>query len=731
MTEKMKRLSLILGMAAAVMPVNAEWTKDIDFETDEGFKTISVYDCWEKSPFRDGRLSLTPLIVSNPDRNENEIVQTIPNPSEKVAGTQRSRFGSNRFGLRIDLDDQNLFELTTSVKYVHVKLLKPVEGRVMLVGLGSRNDVPDQDPFVEQFWTVSQNTARPGVWNDMVFAIKGAGGITMRSLVIVPDLESPHNLDSDFLFYVDDIKINDSATPELVYDYYPTSFDKADGKINRNDRYTEYVEIKTASHGSRRIAINQQTDKKGYYDKLNENPITVEPGERITPAIGYKGNWMNAYCYVDLDRNGRFDIETDGSNELMASTSGNNWTLPAFTIPANLESGLYRIRFKIDWNCTDPAGNPDPSNMILNNGGIVVDAMLNIVKPGATANANDFQLNGEILAADGSKLSNYTVPAFEPFEILIAPENGFENNGFTIKYGYGTIDTEGEENRFDRYGNPNWFIRDFPLSLFQKDSNLFTVPAECMFGNVLLQGRMAQVGTREEYYAVNFDKDQTISRVDRHLNSVTFQPEGSAASQISITDNVNPRYVYVEKLDNFLNVNPGQKVSATIDYTGNAMHAYLYIDYNDNGFFAPTLNAEGTPDETSEVVSFTYYNGKNSAGETLSGGGAFKSKLPDFTIPADLNPGNYRARLKIDWDNIDPAGRPREEQSNKIWDNGGAVLDFTVKVTDPQKDPDESSIEEINSETDNADNTYDLLGRRVLKPTKGGVVIINGKTTRL
>ena len=505
----MKRLALILGLAAAVAPANAadfEWT-DIDFETGAGYKNLSIYDCWEESPFRNGVLSLTPLVVNNPDKEVNEIIQAVPNPSDAVAGAQRSRFGSNRFGLRIDLADDNTFELTPTVKYVHVKLLKPFDGRVMLVGLGSRDDVADQDPYVEQFWTVSSNRAEPNRWNDMVFAIKGAGGITVRSLVLVPDLESPHNRTSDFLFYIDDVKINTVPTPELVYDYYPCVSDKSSTKLSRTDRYIRGVSLKGSKYGNQTVTVNQGVDKLLYQNYIDHTPFIVEAGETVTPEIDYYGNWMHAYCYLDLNRNGRFEPTDNAKGELMAysrysateDSPGQGQVMPAFKIPSNLEPGLYRMRFKEDWNNIAPegnAGNAEGKNHIVDNGGGIVDIMVNVVAPNAIATVNDFQLNGEILAADGSKLSNYQVPAFQPFEILIAPENGFENDGFTLKCGYGNITPESTD-RYDKYGNPQWFTANFLLPEFAHDSNNFTIPAQYMFGNVLLQGRMAEVGTRQ------------------------------------------------------------------------------------------------------------------------------------------------------------------------------------------------------------------------------------------
>ncbi|MDE6427978.1 MAG: hypothetical protein K2K59_03400 [Muribaculaceae bacterium] len=738
----MKRLALILGMAAAVMPASAKWGSDITFVDHEGYTNLSMYDCWEESPFRTGKLTLTPRIVDNPDTEVDEILQFAPNDSPKVVGAQRSRYGSNRFGVRVDLSDEDQFELTPTVRYVHVKLLKPVEGRVMLVGLGSRDDSTDPDQYIEQFWEVSQNSCTPGKWTDMVFAVKGAGGITMRSLVLVPDLESPHIMSSDFIFYIDDIRVNNISTPEFKYDYYSTNFDKLNGQMTRSDRYTRAIKLTSPKFGAQAVPVNQDTDHKGYYDKTTLYPLTVEVGETVTPVIDYNGNWMNAYCYIDFDNNGRFDIEEQengtyggeivtysnyqGKNSAGQSVgNGNNRNLPTFKIPEDVTPGLYRMRYKMDWSEVDPAGNNSDGNTIMGNGGVIVDVMLHIVGHNATATVNDFQLNGEVLAANGDKLSSYEIPAFEDFKVLISPENGFENNGFTFKVGYGTIDTEGEANRYDKYGNPNWFLLDFPLSQFSRDDDTMVIPGRYIFGNILIQGRMAQVGTRPEYYSVNFSKDREITRTDRHLNSFTFTPDGGQSQQISLADNTNPCMVYVEKFDKDIEVYAGKTVSTVIDYTGRSMHAYLYIDYNNNGFFAPTLDVSGIPTADSELVSFSCYQQKNSLGKSVAQGNA-PTAVPVFTIPADLQSGKYRARMKIDWDNIDPGART-EQENNKIWENGGHVVDFYFDVKNPD-DP-EVGIEEINSDSET--EIYDLQGRRVNEPVRGNIMIINGKTTRI
>ncbi|MDE6536387.1 MAG: hypothetical protein K2K82_10330, partial [Muribaculaceae bacterium] len=82
--------------------------------------------------------------------------------------------------------------------------------------------------------------------------------------------------------------------------------------------------------------------------------------------------------------------------------------------------------------------------------------------------------------------------------------------------------------------------------------------------------------------------------------------------------------------------------------------------------------------------------------------------------------------LKIDWDNVDPGARP-ESENNKIWENGGHVVDFYFNVKNPN-DP-EVGIEEVTAESDTV--IYDLLGRRVKNPVRGNMMIVNGKTTRI
>lgn len=63
-------------------------------------------------------------------------------------------------------------------------------------------------------------------WFDAVFPISGNPGAELHKLLVVPDLQSPHNRTSDFLFYIDDIELSTSATPRFSTTYYDINYEK-------------------------------------------------------------------------------------------------------------------------------------------------------------------------------------------------------------------------------------------------------------------------------------------------------------------------------------------------------------------------------------------------------------------------------------------------------------------------------------------------------------------------
>lgn len=685
----------LLAVVLAPLSLGATSVVNIDFESPESYKAVGVYDAWEQSPFRSNTLTGNYAITVNPDSTTiNDITGEIPNSSATVLGAQRSRFGSNRFGVRVDLKD--IWQTNTTIQYVHVMIYKPVtEGRVMLIGLGSREERLAQNPYCEQFWELSTTTVKPGTWCDAVFAIKTANGVNIRSLVLVPDCESPHNLSEDFLFYIDNIEINNSPLPRISNEFYPISGDKATASLSRDDRYASRITFKVGTE-NQYVALKQSTNKKLYQDVLSTT-FFAQAGQTVTPSITYNADWMHAYCYVDYNQDGMFNatINEDGTpaegSELVAynyyqgknskgasvanqALGNNTGKMPTFKIPENLAPGMYRVRMKIDWDCIDPMGNSASDNQIANNGGVIADAMLCIY--GDKVTLNDFQLNGEVLAGDGTKLNSLQVPANQEFTIKMAPEKGFHNGGVVVKCGH---NPNGE--LLDKFGNPQYTTYTIKASDFNEDDT-YTIAAKKMRSNILFNGIMTEDGTiepDESIYTVAFPKDLKIERTDRRLNSITID-NGSDEVTIDMSDNTD-NYVYTDKTTTAeIPVQAGMTITPSVNYTGHAMHNYWYIDFNEDGEFSNTINEDGTP--TGEMLSYSCYNNKNSLGEAISTpGGVSVNNGHPFTIPANTPAGIYRCRMKIDWNNIDPKGSYGLGQ-NDIHDNGGYVVDFMLHVHD-------------------------------------------------
>jgi hypothetical protein len=149
------------------------------------------------------------------------------------------------------------------------------------------------------------------------------------------------------------------------------------------------------------------------------------------------------------------------------------------------------------------------------------------------------------------------------------------------------------------------------------------------------------------------------------------------------------------------------------------MHACAYVDYNKDGIFDTTVNGDGEGE--GELVSYNYYNGTTSLGDAADQQfanhleyGASKG-LPEFTIPYYLLDGNYRMRVKIDWESIDPNG------SSSIKSYGGCQCDIIIKLAEVIDTP----VDGVEV-SDGEKVIYDLSGRKLAEITRPGIYIVNG-----
>lgn len=313
-------MSLSLAMQAQTQD-----RKLCDFETSEACLSIGAYDTWESSPLRKGAMPANVRVVSNHLTAPDPARGFTPNPSKKILAMQRSRFGSNTFGALVGLREP--FAQTKRKQYVHVKIYSPKAGPAMLIGLGNRDDRPSQSAMTEQFWSTASRPLVANQWNDAVFAVSGADGITIRNLLIVPDATSPHDLSADFAAYIDDIVLSVDPLP-----FFTTSA-KAGAK--------------TFAVGDR-VALSRGVDDLG--GGLNGDilladgsPVTGKTavcgkplGVKVVPAPGFHFSKL-------VIRHGR-DLDGEAGNNWTETTVGEaQFKNGSYTIPASVVDGDMRL----------------------------------------------------------------------------------------------------------------------------------------------------------------------------------------------------------------------------------------------------------------------------------------------------------------------------------------------------------------------------------------------------
>ena len=178
-------------------------------------------------------------------------------------------------------------------------------------------------------------------------------------------------------------------------DDYAINFDK-DAKQTHSSRYSSSVSLQQTGKDKQTIEFGKTMN--GYEDlTTGTDKFTVEAGSEVTPSIGYVGEWMHGYVYIDLNNDKQFSFNADGADQTgtevvsysyykdqnskgeAASSNCNVNPMPSFTAPT--EPGTYRIRFKVDWDNIDAGGSVLSTNHILNNGGGIYDATLEVVEP--------------------------------------------------------------------------------------------------------------------------------------------------------------------------------------------------------------------------------------------------------------------------------------------------------------------------------------------------------------
>ena len=222
-------------------------------------------------------------------------------------------------------------------------------------------------------------------------------------------------------------------------------------------------------------------------------------------------------------------------------------------------------------------------------------------------------------------------------------------------------------------------------------------------------------GQPDEKYPVSFDKTAlNTSAHGRMLNSFSLQQAGKEKQTKSVKTS---KAAYEDHTaDEPFTVEAGSELTASFNYSGEWMHSFVYIDFDNDGDFS---YKEGQWDQTgTDLVAFSFYSldsnpkndasGYNSVGDELTGDARNTYAAPSFKAPAKA--GEYRIRFKFDWNCILPGG------SSTILEDGGGVWDATLKVVEPVVD----GISTINVEAANGEaQLFTIDGVKLSKLQKG------------
>ena len=219
----------------------------------------------------------------------------------------------------------------------------------------------------------------------------------------------------------------------------------------------------------------------------------------------------------------------------------------------------------------------------------------------------------------------------------------------------------------------------------------------------------------DEKYPVSFDKTAlNTSAHGRMLNSFSLQQTGKDKQTKSVKTS---KAAYEDHTaDEPFTVEAGSELTASFNYSGEWMHSFVYIDFDNDGDFS---YKEGQWNQTgTDLVAYSFYSldsnpkndtsGYNSVGDELTGDARNTYATPSFKAPAKA--GEYRIRFKFDWNCILPGG------SSTILEDGGGVWDATLKVVEPVVD----GISTINVEAANGEaQLFTVDGVKLNKLQKG------------
>ncbi len=144
---------------------------------------------------------------------------------------------------------------------------------------------------------------------------------------------------------------------------------------NRTDRYLSTITI-TDGTNSLQVSGNGTSAGRSIYVDRTSSVLQSEQGKSLTFSATGSGTWMNTFVYIDWNQDGFDSSDQVFSNYTGSAQDYNQSNKSCGSVPAEAAGGLYRVRYIIDWENTDPCKIDEDQSS--DNGCAVIDFLIQL-----------------------------------------------------------------------------------------------------------------------------------------------------------------------------------------------------------------------------------------------------------------------------------------------------------------------------------------------------------------
>lgn len=477
-------------------------------------------------------------------------------------------------------------------------------------------------------------------------------------------------------------------------------------------------------------------DRKVYRNMTGSAVFTAPAGATVTPSITYaKGNWMNSYFYIDLDGDNLLSYnadkvsqegtelvsysfwtgdETNGESgynsngDVVRDDARDNLTLPAFTAP--MKAGRYNVRFKIDWNCVNPAGNPGTNgkNNIINNGGYIVDAVLVVTDP----NNQDNELTAAIeyyngaVAAYNTLLADYRNSSNQSV-LMILVDLATELDSYTNLHDVTAVEyNSASAIILSKVGEARQAIQQI-LGTNTPDNTQKS--HEAHLSMLYVGAGTVAYDLSPEFSPEVYEYTITVPEGTTGLNIVAVPADSEAqvsgAGYITLTTFPTPVTVTITAPDGTTKLDYSLTIQQETKQTEQSHEAHLSTLYVGAGTVAYELSPEFSP----EVYDYTITVPEGTTEVTIA------------AVPTDSEAQVSGAG------NINLTAFPALATVTVTAPDGTTALNYSITILQEEGEKEEDQTGITQTETKTTISRYDLSGRPVVQPQKGQAFISRKK----